>query len=386
MKFLNLLLFIIISTIFLLSGCDKDDPVSPEETVNLPTVVTADINDITYHTAIGGGEVTDDGGSEVTARGVVWCTSYMPTLENDKTDDGSGTGSFTSDITDLQSGATYYVRAYAMNSEGTAYGDQVDFRTIQETGTVTDIDGNEYETVKIGDQWWIAENLLTTRYRNGDDILTGLIDAEWRETTSGAYTIYPHDEVDGINSDAEMVDAYGKLYNWYAVDDDRGLCPEGWHVPSDEEWKQLEMHLGMTREEADRSHGRGNPSEWRGVDEGGKLKSTRTEPDAHPRWREPNRGATNESGFLGLPGGNFHPDWHMVLGVKYHGIYGTWWSSSSYGPYLAWDRIVGGNYITVGRTTGTSKRFGRSVRCIMYEQQTICVSGLKVFSSDRCRS
>jgi len=161
---------------------------------------------------------------------------------------------------------------------------------------LTDIDDNEYQTVKIGDQWWMAENLKTTRYRNGDAIPANLDNAQWQNTTSDAYAVYPHGDVDGINSEEEMVDAYGKLYNWYAVDDERGLCPTGWHIPSDDEWKQLEMYLGMTREDAD------NPgSISRGIDEGGKMKSIRTEPDTHPRWDSPNEGVTNESGFSGLP-------------------------------------------------------------------------------------
>jgi len=114
-----------------------------------------------------------------------------------------------------------------------------------EPGTVTDIDGNVYQTVIIGNQEWITENLRVTKYNNGDDIPTGLNDSEWQNTTQGAYAIYPHDggetedDVEGINSDEEMIGAYGMLYNWYSVDDERGLCPAGWSIPSDEDWTQL---------------------------------------------------------------------------------------------------------------------------------------------------
>ena len=351
MKFLNLTLFVFISIVLFFSGCDKDDPVSPEENLMLPTVVTADITEITPATAIGGGEVTEDGGSEVTARGVVWCTSpLLPTLDDNKTNDGNGLGSFTSDITDLQSGTNYCVRAYATNSEGTAYGDQVLFKTIQETGTVTDIDGNEYETVKIGDQWWMAENLKVTRYNDGTDIDYPVANQDWMERTAGAYAIYPHGTVDGIDSDEEMVDAYGKLYNWYAVDDDRGLCPEGWGVPSDEEWTNLGDYLGGDSVA------------------GAKLKSTRTVPDPHPRWNHARLISTNESGFSGLPGSQ-----RMYDGEFWHrppGFHASIWTSTEEDPgsEFAWSRFLTHNSDALQPYIGSRKRSGRSVRCMMYEE------------------
>ena len=102
--------------------------------------------------------------------------------------------------------------------------------------TVTDIDGNVYETVQIGEQLWMAENLKATHYNNGDAIATALSDSEWSSTTDGAYAVYDDDPVN-----AEI---YGNLYNWYAVDDERGVCPEGYHVPSDSEFTVLADFLG----------------------------------------------------------------------------------------------------------------------------------------------
>ncbi len=219
---------------------------------------------------------------------------------------------------------------------------------------VRDIDNNDYQTVKIGDQWWMAENLRVTRYRNGDAIPTNIGNDQWENTISGAYAIYPHDKVDGINSDAEMVAAYGKLYNWYAVDDSRGLCPAGWHVPSDDEWKQLEMYLGMSEQDVNLTGYRGSPV-------GGKLKSIQTEPDPHPRWSSPNTEANNESGFSGLPSGRRKDDGgYIVIGYN-----GGWWSSSKDGTYLAWSRSLRYHYDGSSVTRAThNKNYGFSIRCL----------------------
>lgn len=108
---------------------------------------------------------------------------------------------------------------------------------------VTDIDGNEYLTVIIGNQEWMAENLRVSRYNNGDTIPTNLTDAQWLNTTQGAYAVFPHDMVPGINSYEEMVEAYGKLYNWFAAVDERGLCPPGWKVPDNSDWDQLKFYI-----------------------------------------------------------------------------------------------------------------------------------------------
>ncbi|MFC1562338.1 FISUMP domain-containing protein, partial [candidate division KSB1 bacterium] len=154
---------------------------------------------------------------------------------------------------------------------------------INVTRTVTDIDENVYQIVQIGDQEWMVENLKVTRYRNGDAIPNVTDGSAWGGLSTGAYCTY--------YNNASNAAVYGHLYNWYAVDDSRGLAPEGWHVPTDEEWKELEMYLGMSQSEADTSG-------WRGTDEGDKLKETGTS-----HWGSPNAGATNESGFTALPGG-----------------------------------------------------------------------------------
>ncbi len=219
-------------------------------------------------------------------------------------------------------------------------------------GTVTDIDGNVYQTVIIGEQEWMAENLRVTKYNNGDAIPTGLNANDWGSTTSGAYAIY--------NNDEDMLEAYGKLYNWYAVDDARGLCPEGWSVPSDDEWTQLVDYLisqGYPNE-SDNPNGAGNA-----------LKSCRqvNHPDGgdcdtseHPRWNSHSTHyGFDEFGFSALPGGlrNTNGNYNFIGGD------GFWWSSSEYSSTDAWYWYMISSFGRVYRNY-FNKRDGFSVRCI----------------------
>ena len=222
-------------------------------------------------TASSGGNITDNGGSTVTARGVVWNTTGTPTISNSRTTDGSSTGSYVSNMTALSPSTTYYVRAYATNSTGTAYGNQQTFTTTATSQTVTDIDGNTYNTVQIGTQVWMSENLKTSRYRNGGSIPYVVGNSDWQALTTGAWSNYNHD--------AANDPIYGKLYNWYTTLGDT-LCPAGWGVPTDDEWTTLTTYLGGESVA------------------GGKMKSVGT-----TYWNDPNTGATNESGFSVLPGG-----------------------------------------------------------------------------------
>ena len=213
-----------------------------------PTVITTSVTSIMSNSATCGGNVTSDGSSTVTARGVCWSTTQNPTIADDHTINGNGMGSFTSSITGLTPETTYYVRAYATNSVGTAYGSQVSFITTSSSGadgqpcpgavTVTDIDNNTYYTVKIGNQCWMKENLRTTRYANGVNIPMGST-----LSYTGSYRYEP-------DNDSSNVSTYGYLYNWPAVmhgassssanpSGVQGICPNGWHVPSDAEWTQL---------------------------------------------------------------------------------------------------------------------------------------------------
>ena len=299
--------------------------------ISIPTISTAPVSNIGYFSATSGGNISDDGGAEITARGIVWNTSPNPTTANNSISDntGSGTGNFTCNLTGLTASATYYVRSYAINSAGTAYGDQREFSalSISNPGAGVSYNGYTYSSVVLDNgQEWMAENLRTANYRNGDPIETGLSDYYWGATTAGAYAIY-----NNYNANNTI---YGKLYNWYAVTDFRKLCPIGWHVPTDGEWTTLTDFLGGEYQAGD------------------KMRSIGTQ-----YWVS-NLDATNESGFSGLPGG-YRNDWASFYDV---GNYGYWWSSSSSSSTVAWSRALyyGADVVRYSY----DKQNGFSVRCL----------------------
>lgn len=178
-----------------------------------------------------------------------------------------------------------------------------------ETGTVTDIDGNTYRTIKIGNQWWMAENLKVTHYRNGDVIPNVTNNSEWTSLINGAYCNYAND--------SSIAATYGRLYNWIAVIDNRNIAPEGWHVPQYEEWQTLVDYLG-------------------GSDvAGGKMKEAGT-----THWVSPNENATNSSGFSALPGGYRNYD-DNGFGTFFDLRYAAYFWSSTFSMNRAWRCGIG---------------------------------------------
>ncbi len=322
-------------------SCSDDSGAGPGQTT-VPDVSTTLVDQITKDSAEGGGTVNSDGGASVTARGVCWNTDSSPTIADDMTVDGSGTGGFTSSITGLTAATPYYVRAYATNSAGTGYGEAQSFSTTggpDSTGTMMDIDGNVYGTVKIGEQWWMSQNLRVTHYRNTDPIPHVTDNTLWSQLSTGAYCEY--------GNDPSNVTAYGRLYNWFAVDDSRNLAPAGWHVPTDEEWIQLEKFLGMSDASAD-------STSWRGTDEGGMLKEAGT-----VHWLGPNTGATDETGFSAVPGG-YRSYSSTFYNRRYFGAYFT----STPGPSIfAWYRGFYNDRATIDRSLH-DRTSGIAVRCV----------------------
>jgi uncharacterized protein (TIGR02145 family) len=276
--------------------------------------------------------VTSDGGAAIIASGVCWSTSENPTTSNSKTTNGTGLGTYTSNITGLSPNTTYYVRAYATNSQGTAYGEQRTFRTLTasdiEYGSFTDSrDGIVYKTVTIGEQVWMAENLA---------YLPSVVGPATESYTDPYYYVYGYDGTSVATAKATTnYQTYGVLYNWPAALE---ACPDGWHLPSDGEWTTLTDYLGGISVAAD------------------KLKEAGT-----THWPSPND-ATNESGFTALPGG-YRFDYDSGANFEGIGYHCDWWSSTEHNAIDAWYRGLGFNASYVGRYDN-NEAFGFSVRCV----------------------
>ena len=308
---------------------------SVSTSVNITTTV---VSEITGSAATTGGNIINDGGNPVSLRGVCWSTSPNPTINDNITNNVNGLGSFTSNLSGLSPNTLYFVRAYAINSSGTFYGNEISFATPNEAnpsdhscgaenvhnpnlnyGSMTDQEGNVYKTIVIGNQEWMAENLSTSVYRNGDSI-PAIAGAGW-PTSQAPFGAYYNN-----NGNNPPDCPYGKLYNWYAVADPRELCPADWHVPSDEEWNELIGYLDSNY----------IPdlllSYYQSLIAGSSLKSTSTN-----FWTNPSNIASNSSGFSALPAG-----WVNNGELINFGEFGYYWSSTSVcGPCtFAWHRLI----------------------------------------------
>jgi uncharacterized protein (TIGR02145 family) len=288
-------------------------------TLGVPVVTTSSASVITSLSAISGGNVTSTGGLPVTVKGICWGNNPDPTTSDPLTMNGSGTGSFIGNLTGLTPNSVYYIRAYATNSAGTGYGNQVTFTT---TLQVTDFDGNIYNTVLIGTQLWMQVNLKTTHYRDGSSIpnVTG---STWSSLTSGAYRWY--------NNDILNKELFGAQYNFLAIVSNNNLCPTGWHVPTDAEWTTLVTFLGGSSIA------------------GGKLKETGT-----IHWSSPNTGATNESGFTALP---YYTNGYEVF---------MWSSSINSANGTVYDQSLNNTSTNINRGAN-SQASGYPTRCIQGE-------------------
>lgn len=430
-------ILILLSLFILINSCIKDN-------VNLPTVITSPITEIRWDDATAGGEVINDGGSPITARGVCVTTSDtdLPTITDSwntwHTTDSTGVGSFTSNFKLVWAGAAHtimqqhYIRAYATNIKGTAYGEvlsclpvtkppssdaiklnnirakarsaiisysteTIPYYIIDEIGIcystisnptfegdhvlasqgysnsltienleqnttyyvkgyvknqsgisyseessfmtwegeISDIEGNIYQIKTIGSHIWTINNLETTKFNNGSNITLVQEDLLWGSTSTSAYCTYTN---------------FGKLYNYYAIVDIRNLCPVGWHIPSDEDWKSLETSLGMTQTQADASG-------LRGTDEGGKLKYVNKSIDEG--WNFPNVGANNSSGFSAY-GAGFRNQEGILTNEN---LSANFWTKTEYDATTAWSRSLSLDNAQIVRLN-IKKGYGFSVRCI----------------------
>jgi uncharacterized protein (TIGR02145 family) len=315
----GLVLFVIACQVFM--SCNKDNG-------SLSTVKTMDPFSVSSTAVTLGVIVESDGGSHVTECGIYIATSQNPENSGQRFQIGRDTGTFFGQLSGLLPEVKYFVKSYAQNENGESLGNQIDFTT---PGTVKDIDNNTYETVKIGDQIWLASNLKATSYRNGDPVetttpATADITGESTPKYQWAY------DGDDINAHT-----YGRLYTCYTATDARGICPTGWHLPDDTEWTTMTNGLGGAEAA------------------GGFLKEAGT-----IHWDSPNTGATNAALFSALPGGKREDASGTFIDL---GTGGYFWSSTDEAAGKAWCRHISGGTIIVERIS-TGKTAGLAVRCV----------------------
>lgn len=303
----------------------------------LATVTTTAVSNLTSVSGVSGGNVTNDGGSPVTARGIAWGTSANPTVAGSHTTNGTGAGAFTSNLTGLTNGTVYYVRSYATNKAGTAYGNEIRIIT-----PVTDVEGNVYKTTQIGNQVWMAENLRTTKYRDNTNIPHVADSVAYLTIAGPAYSWYR-------NRDANK--PMGALYTWFTVATGN-LCPQGWHVPTNAEFQTMEVVAGVPADSVDRWG-------WRGTGVGTKLKD-------NVGWVNTN--GTNTLGFSAQ--GTGYRAW---TNSEFRGRneIGYYWTATDDAvnakPNVAYYRRLDGSSQYIYKAT-TGKGSGKSVRCIKNQQ------------------
>lgn len=310
----------------------------------IPVLNTAEPTNITSVTITACGRLLNTGGEDITDLGVCWSTSVDPNVNDSKMSNNVDTGSFISAISGLTPETTYYLRAYATNELGTGYGNEISFKTTSAGTAVTDIDGNVYSSVIIGDQIWMKQNLKSTRYSNGD--LIGTTTTANKDILNESTPKYQW----AYNADERNIPLYGRLYTWFAVSDERNICPTGWHVASHAEWLSLMDYLGTN------GYGfGGSPTDLAKsiADNSGWITSDT------PGSPGNDQATNNNSGFSGLPGGA--RGGRDSFGSAGEGAY--WWSATD-GTDLAWDGCyIWHSYVRL-YNGNRGKYQGLSIRCL----------------------
>ena len=344
-----------------------------------PTITTDTVYNITGRTATAVSTIINSGTTGIIASGVCWSMTPNPSLGNSYTTDGTSIGSFISHVSGLTSGATFYVRAYATNSIGTSYGAPISFTTPTHCGTVTDYDGNVYNTIYIGAQCWMKENLKTTHYSNGATITKGQASTNSYVPYAGNKYYYEYGD------DPTNKPIYGLLYSWAAVMNGagsssnnpsgiQGICPSGWHVPSNAEWCELENYIEPGIDVNCNSTGyRGSMAK--------KLAAPRywsqyvSNSFAPGYWPIDSTGF-DDSGFSGLPAGRYNMYFSSSgsssnsANYQYLNTFGYWWSctmdNSNYifYRYLNYQNSGVNLTSTLNPLSNYTTYYAYSVRCV----------------------
>jgi uncharacterized protein (TIGR02145 family) len=306
---------------------------------DLPIVTTKPITEIGKNSVIAGGVVTNDGGTDISDKGVCWAITPNPQITDNKASSGSGLGAYTLNLLNLKSNTTYYLRAYATNIMGTSYGEEVSFSTLEAFGNFTDSrDLNVYHWVSIGSQVWMAQNLA---------YLPTINPANSFSSNSAKYYVYNYDGNSMDEAKGQLnYSTYGVLYNYPSA---LSACPSGWHLPTDAEFKILEKFLGMSNVDADASGDYRNSGRI-----GQKLKETGT-----THWISSSTTVTNETGFSALPGGYISE----VAGFSGLTLSATFWSSTEAGTLSGITRNLNYNIDGMGRSSNF-RSVSASIRCL----------------------
>ncbi len=293
----------------LLWSCSNSDNSNSGANSTVLKIQTNSIQDITFTGAKCYGVVTLGQGA-LLETGVCWSTSPKPKISDTHSIGTLDTtsGAYISSLSSLSANTTYYVRTYATDNSGTIYSAQTTFSTLNMLSSlgsgVTDIDGKVYSSIIINGKEWMQKNLDVSKYKNGDVIPQVTDVTQWDNLTTGAWCYYENDSTNGP--------VYGKLYNWYAVNDPRGLAPSGWHIPTDTEWSNLVTYLGGD------------------LVAGKKLKDDSTT----STWDTTTNTATNQSGFAALPAGTAYLNYHTIPNPTLANLFTDktkveyWWSAT----------------------------------------------------------
>ena len=336
LKISQSIIFAVILLTLVLSNCKKkpNDPVNTDPAAPTANTDTASFVSQTWATLNGlikAGNLLTTVSFELGTDSIL--TTFCTISANPDTLSGNMFTRRTANLTSLMPNTTYYYRVKAENSLDEAYGviqefttldveeNKIVFHTGLTYGEISDIEGNVYKTIEIGEQTWMAQNLAVTKYNDGEQITLAVSESTWQNDSTGAYSWYNNVET-----------KYGALYNWYAVSTDK-LCPDGWRVPTDKDWTDLTDFLGGSGEA------------------GGKLKEA-----TYMHWTSPNAGASNSSGFTALPGG-YRYDYSGAYNAVQR--YGYWWTSSSSGV----GRSLYYSHAEINKIN-INKRTGAYVRCI----------------------
>lgn len=338
----KILIFCLVSALFV--SCSSSDSGVGGQVIVDPvfTVQTKSVASIGHESANIFGAISPSFITQTSAFGICYGLNPNPTIEGSFKAGASidpATGGFSCQLTSLAHNTNYYVRAFGTSSNGTKYGDQLVFSTLNQLyvngGALIDADGNSYTTVVINGKQWMQGNLNVSKYRNGDVIPEVTDIVAWDALTTGAWCYYENTTANGTT--------YGKLYNWYAINDPRGLAPTGWHVPTDVEWTSLTDFLGGTSTAGIKMRDLGN------------------------LWSTSAVLATNQAGFSALPGGYgylthaYDPNDQPFKSI---GDVAFWWSATSINANAAYSLNVNlNNSVTRGSVL---KKAALSVRCVRY--------------------